>query len=92
MYLKINRRQMRCSQCGKKFNELDLSEEQKIKLNQVNKVSPLLGKMHRLKEEFRNIFEQSQDWKAMYLMWLRIAITKLKAIASFEFKGGENPL
>ena len=43
-------------------NELDLSEEQKIKLNQVNKVSPLLGKMHRLKEEFRTIFEQSQDW------------------------------
>ncbi len=62
VYLKINRRQMRCSQCGKKFNELDLSEEQKIKLNQVNKVSPLLGKMHRLKEEFRTIFEQSQDW------------------------------
>ncbi len=43
-------------------NELDLSEEQKIKLNQVNKVSPFLGKMHRLKEEFRTIFEQSQDW------------------------------
>lgn len=43
-------------------NELDLNEQQKVKLEQVKLVSPVLGKMHKLKEEFREIFETSNDW------------------------------
>lgn len=43
-------------------NKKDLNETQKIKLDVVKKVSPVLGVMHELKEEFRNIFETSKDW------------------------------
>ena len=38
-------------------NEFDLNDEQKEKLEQVKKVFPKLGEMHRLKEEFRTTFE-----------------------------------
>lgn len=43
-------------------NEDNLNEQQLLKLEQVKLVSPILGKMHELKEEFRNIFEQKSDW------------------------------
>ena len=43
-------------------NEEDLSEEQKDKLIQVKEVSPELKIRHELKEEIRNIFEQSDNW------------------------------
>lgn len=43
-------------------NEVDLNEQQKVKLEQVKLVSPVIGKMHELKEEFREIFERSNDW------------------------------
>ena len=43
-------------------NESSLTEAQKEKLKQVKQVCPVLGKMHELKEEFRRIFEDSQDW------------------------------
>jgi len=36
-------------------NEDSLNEQQLLKLEQVKLVSPILGKMHELKEEFRNI-------------------------------------
>lgn len=42
-------------------NEKDLVEKEKKKLEEVSKVSPKLGEMHKLKEEFRNIFEKSKD-------------------------------
>ena len=42
-------------------NKCNLNEKQKSKLDQVKKVCPTLGKMHELKEKFRDIFEKSQD-------------------------------
>ena len=43
-------------------NELDLNESQKLKLSQVKIVWPVLGKMHELKEELREVFEKSNNW------------------------------
>lgn len=43
-------------------NEFNLNEQQKAKLEQVKLVSPALGKMHKLKEELRKVFERSNDW------------------------------
>lgn len=56
-------------------NEHSLNEQQKLKLEQVKKVSPLLG-MHELKEELRRIFKTSIDWLAGLFNldnWLAIA-------------------
>ena len=57
-------------------NEEDLNDEQKDKLNRVRDVSNLLGKMHRLKEDFREIFEKKENWTEGLLglgKWLSIA-------------------
>lgn len=43
-------------------NKSSLNEAQILKLKQVKLVSPILGIMHELKEDFRNIFEQNTDW------------------------------
>lgn len=43
-------------------NEKDLNERQREKLIEVSRVSPKLATMHRLKEEFREIFESSENW------------------------------
>ena len=42
-------------------NNCNLNEKQQAKLKEVSKVCPTLGKMHELKEKFRDIFEKSQD-------------------------------
>ena len=57
-------------------NEKDLSEEQENKLVQVKEVSPELKIMHKLKEEIRNVFEQSDNWLTGLLklgIWLASA-------------------
>jgi len=41
-------------------SENDLTQEQQLKLEAIQQVSPLW--MHSLKEEFREIFESSQNW------------------------------
>jgi transposase len=43
-------------------NEDSLNELQKEKLKAVENVSPILSKMHGLKEEFRNIFNTAESW------------------------------
>lgn len=43
-------------------NEKDLTEKQKDKLEEVKKVDDTLATMHQFKEEFRDIFEQSDNW------------------------------
>lgn len=43
-------------------SENDLTQEQQLKLAAIQQVSPLLARMHSLKEEFREIFETSQNW------------------------------
>jgi transposase len=43
-------------------NKEDLNECQKEKLIEISKVSPKLATMHRLKEEFREIFESPENW------------------------------
>ena len=43
-------------------NKKDLNEQQVLKLEQVKEVCPILGKMHELKEEIRQIFEAKCDW------------------------------
>jgi transposase len=43
-------------------NADDLKDDQKEKLEAVKVVFPELGQMYDLKEEFRKIFEESEDW------------------------------
>lgn len=43
-------------------NEDSLNEKQKEKLKAAQEVSPILAKMHQLKEEFREIFESTKSW------------------------------
>ncbi|BDI17707.1 ISL3 family transposase [Nostoc cf. commune SO-36] len=43
-------------------NEDSLNEKQKEKLKAAQEVSPILAKMHRLKEEFRDVFESCKSW------------------------------
>lgn len=43
-------------------NEDNLKEEQKLKLEEVKTVSPQLSIMHQLKEEFRAIYETTENW------------------------------
>ena len=43
-------------------NQKDLKEAESEKLKEVEKVAPILTKMHGFKEELRNIFESSKDW------------------------------
>ena len=43
-------------------NESDLNDEQKTKLIQVKEVSSILKVMHELKEKFRTIFNQTNNW------------------------------
>lgn len=54
-------------------NEDNLSEEQLNKLIQLKSVSPTLKVMHELKEKFRKIFNNTNDWYAGVFklgMWL----------------------
>lgn len=54
-------------------NGEDLNDEQKIKLNQVKRVSPSLKIMYELKEKIRGIFNKTKDWlKGLYKLsiWL----------------------
>jgi transposase len=43
-------------------NKEDLNERQKEKLTEINQISSKLAAMYRLKEEFRDIFESSENW------------------------------
>ncbi|WP_013334870.1 ISL3 family transposase [Gloeothece verrucosa] len=43
-------------------NEKDLTEIQKEKLKKVKQEIPILGKMHEIKEEFREILDKNYDW------------------------------
>lgn len=43
-------------------NEKDLTEKQKDKLEEVKKLDKTLATMHQFKEEFRDIFEQNNNW------------------------------
>lgn len=42
--------------------EDDLTEKQKIKLEEIRANFPTLAKIHQQKEDFRNIFETASDW------------------------------
>ena len=42
--------------------EESLTEKQKLKLEEIKEVSPILAEMHQQKESFRNIFETAKDW------------------------------
>ncbi|MBD1929772.1 ISL3 family transposase, partial [Trichocoleus sp. FACHB-90] len=57
-------------------NEEDLKESEKEKLELIRDMLPELARPHRLKEEFRNIFEKSKDWvEGLFNLsdWLREA-------------------
>jgi transposase len=59
-------------------NEEDLVEKEKKKLEEVSKVSPKLGEMHKLKEEFRKVFEKKTNWNGglfALIDWIKNAIT-----------------
>ena len=59
-------------------NECNLNEKQKEKLEEVKEVCPTLGKMHELKEKFRDIYEQEQSEITGLLRisdWLKEAAT-----------------
>jgi transposase len=57
-------------------SEQDLSEKQRSKLAQVKEASPLIQRMHELKEDFSQIFDASQtlgDGTLKLLDWLKDA-------------------
>jgi transposase len=57
-------------------NEQELTDKQKDKLKEVKKVSPILAKMHCLKEKFREIFDTNFNWvEGLFSLgdWLRDA-------------------
>ncbi len=57
-------------------NEKDLTEKQQSKLKEVKKVDNTLATMHQFKEEFRDIFETSDNWvEALFSLadWLKDA-------------------
>jgi transposase len=57
-------------------NEEDLNEDQKERLEKVKSVSPRLAVIHKLKEDFRNIFESSENWATgtlLLLDWMKSA-------------------
>lgn len=57
-------------------NEESLNEKQKEKLEQVKEVASHLGRIHQLKEEVREVFEQSNNWgEGMFKLidWLKAA-------------------
>jgi transposase len=57
-------------------NEQELTDKQKDKLKEVKKVSPVLAKMHCLKEKFRKIFDTNFNWvEGLFSLgdWLRDA-------------------
>lgn len=59
-------------------NKCSLNPTQKEKLEEVQKVCPILGKMHELKEKFREIFEEKQNGLSGLLKisdWLKEAVT-----------------
>ena len=59
-------------------NEKDLVEKEKKKLEEVSKVSSLLGEMYKLKEKFRKVFEENTDWQAglfALMDWVKDAIS-----------------
>jgi len=43
-------------------NQSDLNIEEKVKLEEIYKVAPILGMKHQLKEEFREIFIKQKNW------------------------------
>jgi transposase len=44
--------------------EANLTDKQKVILEQVKAISPTLAHLHQQKEEFRDIFETATDWEA----------------------------
>ena len=56
--------------------EESLTEKQKLKLEEIKEVSPILAEMHQQKEAFRNIFETAKDWGdgvVQLLAWMKKA-------------------
>lgn len=43
--------------------EINLTDKQKVKLEQVKQISPLLATLHQKKEDLREIFETAQTWQ-----------------------------
>ncbi|MDJ0689753.1 MAG: hypothetical protein QNJ41_14715 [Xenococcaceae cyanobacterium MO_188.B32] len=39
-----------------------MNETEQEKLKEVKKLAPVLTEMHRLKEEFRDIYETQENW------------------------------
>jgi transposase len=59
-------------------NEDSLNEQQKEKLKAAQEVSPTLAKMHKLKEDFRDIFELTVTWGdsiTKLLNWMHDALS-----------------
>jgi len=71
-------------------NEGDLVEKERKKLEEVYKVSPKLGEMHKLKEEFREVFEKNTEGnEGLFALsdWLKKAMAYFPKAAR-QFGGG----
>jgi transposase len=82
---KVERERVLKGLTGSKYallkNEENLNERQREKLTEVSEVSPILAEMHRLKEEFREIFEVSENWAegtSKLLDWMAESSTSFK--------------
>lgn len=62
-------------------NKKNLNEQQEAKLEEVSKVCPTLAEMHRLKEDFRDIFDKFDNWTdgtLKLLDWMKKSSTLFK--------------
>jgi transposase len=61
--------------------EENLTEKQKVKLEEIKKAFPKLAEMHQQKEAFRDIFNEAKDWTDgvfKMLSWLKEAQTTFR--------------
>lgn len=79
------RTQIKAALCQSKYvllkSQDDLNQAQQLKLKAIQQVSPLLARMHSLKEEFREIFETTKNWAdgtLALLDWLEASRTDYK--------------
>lgn len=84
---KVERERVLNGLTGSKYallkNKKDLNEQQEAKLEEVCEVCPTLAEMHRLKEDFRDIFDKSENWAdgtLKLLDWMKESSTLFNGI------------
>jgi transposase len=84
---KVERERVLKGLTGSKYallkNKKDLNEQQEAKLEEVCEICPTLAEMHRLKEDFRDIFDKFENWTdgtLKLLDWMKKSSTLFNGI------------